>query len=139
VSCISLFGLCIVCPSSIYGLWFPFDICKLFFHQIIYANIYSNVSTRISTSAWVASQSQVLKHQEQESLAMAWLFNRNPGGILTCLPRYTDSDYPFGIFKLFFCLSFCFISIRFFNCFDSMVFISSFYFPLLCMYLSLLN
>jgi hypothetical protein len=46
---------------------------------------------------------------------------------------------PFGIFKLFFCLSFCFISIRFFNCFDSMVFISSFYFPLLCMYLSLLN
>jgi hypothetical protein len=59
--------------------------------------------------------------------------------IVLSVLRYTDSDYPFGIFKLFFCLSFCFISIRFFNCFDSMVFISSFYFPLLCMYLSLLN
>jgi hypothetical protein len=87
------FGHCVVCSSSIYGFWLPLwhlqtlivllsfffrPLCCLFFFDI-----------RILITPLVSSNS---------SCPFVLFLS---GIKLSVLLRYTDSDYPFGIFKLF--------------------------------------
>ena len=95
--CTFSFGHCVVCSSSIYGFWLPlwylqtllvilyfffWPLCFLFFFDI-----------RILITPLVSSNSSC-------PFVLFLL-----AIVLSVLLRYTDSDYPFGIFKLF--LSFC--------------------------------
>ena len=73
VSC----GHCVVCPSSIYGFWFPF---------------------LVSCGHCVVCPSSIYGFW----LTLWYLLTI----VLSVLLRFTDSDYPFGIFWPLCCLSF---------------------------------
>jgi hypothetical protein len=70
------FGLCIVCLSLIYGLWFPF-----WYLLVIVLSVFHWLRLLISTLV-------------------------SFGHCIVCLSLITASDFPFGIFWSLYCLSF---------------------------------
>ena len=98
------FGHYVVCPSLIYGFWIPlfgifWPLCRLFFFDIQIL-----ITPFVSFDHCVVCSSLIYRFW----LPLWYLLTI----VLSVLLRYTDSDYPFGIFWPLCCQFFFDIGIR---------------------------
>ena len=94
------FGQCVVCSSSIYGIWLPFGIfwplCCLFFFYLRHP-----ITPLVSFGHCVVCSSSIYGIQ----LPLWYLL----ATVLSVLLLFTASDYPFGIFWPLGCLFFFYL------------------------------
>jgi hypothetical protein len=97
------FGHYGVCPS-IYGLWLPFGIFKLFFNNTRQLPLVEQEVSTNTLPVHLNSLSVFIGVRVARTLVFCMVFC----GSLLCfcsfvlaVPRFTDADYPFDIFKLY--------------------------------------